>query len=250
MQHHQREIQYPVASSRTGRSHESSTAVAVAEESFVLLPSSSARPLINGKPVAFHINDLKGLSSCNFRNPQRQPVVNEKQYDSDLMLSSTWTSVSFTRSFYRHRLLHSSTLINSNGAAAANRHKNNNKQLIPFVSHSPTETWSTFTYVPDYKSFYRPLLPATRRTFSQPPCPFTPIPSWTKLDPAGTMRRWFRDSCTYDPLAEAYVKNLHQLSATRDRLHRVVLVDNNPLSFLANPSNGILVNSFLHGCCR
>lgn len=53
--------------------------------------------------------------------------------------------------------------------------------------------------------------------------------------------RWYREHCTYDPTTRAYVKDLSRLQAP---LHKTVLVDNNPLSFLKNPDNGILVNSF------
>jgi CTD small phosphatase-like protein 2 len=61
------------------------------------------------------------------------------------------------------------------------------------------------------------------------------------LDPTGTMfaRRWYREHCLYQD--GAYVKDLRPLAKPA---HRTVLVDNNPLSFLANPENGILVNNF------
>ena len=94
------------------------------------------------------------------------------------------------------------------------------------------------------------------------------------LDPHGDRfaQRWYRESCNLDKNMGAYVKNLaslplqkkkptargmtydeyieaqqQQLNAPEDKhshLRRVVLVDNNPLSFLANPTNGILVSSF------
>jgi CTD small phosphatase-like protein 2 len=62
------------------------------------------------------------------------------------------------------------------------------------------------------------------------------------LDPTRTKftRRWYRDSCVRTKDG-AYVKNLGVLQKNEAR---IVLVDNNPLSFLANPSNGILVKSF------
>lgn len=62
------------------------------------------------------------------------------------------------------------------------------------------------------------------------------------LDPLGTKfaKRWYRDSCVQTKEG-AFVKNLGVLQRNEAR---IVLVDNNPLSFLANPSNGILVSSF------
>jgi TFIIF-interacting CTD phosphatase-like protein len=53
--------------------------------------------------------------------------------------------------------------------------------------------------------------------------------------------RWYRQDCVYDVVRNAYVKDLTRLPIP---LHRTVLVDNNPFSFLAQPRNGILVNDF------
>ena len=70
-------------------------------------------------------------------------------------------------------------------------------------------------------------------------------PVLDKLDPHGTIftKAWYRDSCTMNASVGAYVKNLG-LRWNEEQLKRVVLVDNNPLSFLANPTNGLLVSSF------
>ena len=68
------------------------------------------------------------------------------------------------------------------------------------------------------------------------------------LDPRGSMLsgRWYRDSCSYDESYQAYAKDLRTIvgSPSSDALRRVVLVDNNPMSFLTQPSNGILVSNF------
>jgi len=73
------------------------------------------------------------------------------------------------------------------------------------------------------------------------------------LDPNNEMfqGRWYRDHCTYDPSLGVYVKDLEK-ALGRERVSsgrqfnegRVVLIDNNPMSFLANPNNGILVCNF------
>jgi CTD small phosphatase-like protein 2 len=70
-------------------------------------------------------------------------------------------------------------------------------------------------------------------------------PVLNMLDPHGTIftQCWYRDSCTLDSTVGAYVKNLDDAWGG-DQLKRTVLVDNNPMSFLANPENGILVSSF------
>lgn len=75
------------------------------------------------------------------------------------------------------------------------------------------------------------------------------------LDPNQDMfqGRYYRDHCTFDPLLGVYVKDLknafrkkHLQEGSNKILNegRVVLVDNNPMSFLANPCNGVLVSNF------
>lgn len=61
------------------------------------------------------------------------------------------------------------------------------------------------------------------------------------LDPKGTLLagRFFRESC-----AQRKGMFLKDLRVVRQDLSRVILVDNNPVSFLMQPSNGIPVPSF------
>ncbi|GMH99184.1 hypothetical protein TrLO_g9732 [Triparma laevis f. longispina] len=65
------------------------------------------------------------------------------------------------------------------------------------------------------------------------------------LDPDDEIfqQRYYRDSCTLDSELGVYVKDLNNIVSHRD-LTKVVLVDNNPMSFLAQPQNGILVSNF------
>lgn len=89
-------------------------------------------------------------------------------------------------------------------------------------------------------------------------------PVLNRLDPNGDMfrGRFYRDSCVFHPELGVFGKDLNNVLQTRKKMmlndnataidecdlpcdeRRVVLVDNNPLSFLPNPSNGILVSSF------
>jgi len=90
-------------------------------------------------------------------------------------------------------------------------------------------------------------------------------PVLDRLDPQGSQFqcRFYRESCSLDPKMNCYVKNLSTIlngkyqqtsapamnkrvlrKASMFNECRVVLVDNNPLCFLANPNNGILVSSF------
>ena len=72
------------------------------------------------------------------------------------------------------------------------------------------------------------------------------------LDPKKEMlsKRFYRESCTVHEELGVYVKDLENVLGDQEppqrtfNEKRVVLVDNNPLSFLANPSNGILVSNF------
>ena len=70
-------------------------------------------------------------------------------------------------------------------------------------------------------------------------------PILKNLDPHGEIftHCWYRESCNLDQDIVAYIKDMQPMFG-KDRMKRTVLVDNNPLSFLANPENGILVSSF------
>jgi len=92
--------------------------------------------------------------------------------------------------------------------------------------------------------------------------PVYACPVLDKLDPKNDMLqgRFYRESCALDEELGVYVKDLqtvlgnrkiHQQQRQKEILEisqrskeRIVLIDNNPLSFLANPSNGILVSNF------
>lgn len=90
-------------------------------------------------------------------------------------------------------------------------------------------------------------------------------PVLDKLDSKGDMfhERFYREHCKFDPELGIYAKDLCDVQRIRKTSidavsdnesnsenenscdeRRIVLVDNNPLSFLPNPSNGILVSSF------
>lgn len=88
-------------------------------------------------------------------------------------------------------------------------------------------------------------------------------PLLDRLDPDGNMfaGRFYREHCTFEKTLGVYVKDLNNIKLDRSREEinstnnlegmvtrfddkRVVLVDNNPYSFLANPTNGILVSNF------
>lgn len=92
--------------------------------------------------------------------------------------------------------------------------------LLPFLEHV-TSRYETHIFTAAMSVYAKPVLDR--------------LDPWKHL--AG---RWYRESCIFQH--NAYVKDLSILQ--KPNLDRVVLVDNNPLSFLANPENGILVQSF------
>lgn len=66
-----------------------------------------------------------------------------------------------------------------------------------------------------------------------------------ELDPTGKLfcGHLFRSSCVQNPATGEYLKDLKRI-APPVNLKRCVLVDNNPISFLMQPDNGILIESF------
>ncbi|CAM9562056.1 unnamed protein product [Choristocarpus tenellus] len=64
------------------------------------------------------------------------------------------------------------------------------------------------------------------------------------IDPKGELfhQRLYRNSCRQ--VKGAFLKDLTVVGAECGDLSRIVLVDNNPLSFICQPTNGILVASF------
>ena len=71
-------------------------------------------------------------------------------------------------------------------------------------------------------------------------------PVLDRLDPTGSLirGRFYRPSCLYRK--GMYLKDLTRIQGKMNKktLARVVLVDNNPVSFIAQPENGIPVSSF------
>lgn len=123
-------------------------------------------------------------------------------------------------------------------------HVNKRPKLDSFLKRV-TSQYQTYIFTAAMKVYAEPLL--------------------DRLDPDGTMfaGRFYREHCTYEESLGVYVKDLNNIKLTNmnknndgegddnNKLQvslfddkRVVLVDNNPYSFLANPTNGILVSNF------
>lgn len=123
-------------------------------------------------------------------------------------------------------------------------HVNKRPNLDSFLKRV-TSQYQTYIFTAAMKVYAEPLL--------------------DRLDPDGTMfaGRFYREHCTYQESLGVYVKDLSHIKLTNMDQNdndendddnpaqaslfddkRVVLVDNNPYSFLANPTNGILVSNF------
>jgi CTD small phosphatase-like protein 2 len=206
---------------------------------------------VNGEAVAFHVRDLihqqppqkspSAVAAAATATPlvsRNQPVTN-RSYDSDMIVILDMDECLIHSQFlssnaqsYAHQLKqkrihqHLQPVDNFRFALPDGEmvHVNLRPGLQDFLK-AVTDRFETHVFTAAMQVYAKPLL--------------------DHLDPNGAMfaGRWYREHCSFDPRQGAYVKNLTKLPLPVD-LDRVVLVDNNPLSFLANPSNGILVSSF------
>lgn len=221
------------------------------------------RPVVNGKSVAFHINDLKNPNKATAQSSSSSSAVSSSQqsqqlshrrlpqkasqivkpireYESDLIVILDMDEC----------LIHSQFL-QGPGAKYAHQVSRANGSAL---GESTVDTFHIT--LPDgemVRVYERPHLHDFLRQVS---CKYeTHIftaamevyakPVLRMLDPHGDIftHCWYRESCQLDSTVGAYVKNLG-FCWDEEQLKRTVLVDNNPLSFLANPENGILVSNF------
>ena len=211
--------------------------------------AASRRAVVHGKNIAFHVNDLKKPQQ-NFTTTISQPLHSRlrngtaikppREYESDLVVVLDMDEC----------LIHSQFL-QGPGAKYAHQVRRANGTAM---GESAVDTFNI--ELPDgelVKVHERPFLHDFLREVSAryETHIFTAAmevyakPVLKKLDPHGDIFTacWYRESCQLDSSVGAYVKNL-SVCWDGEQLKRTVLVDNNPLSFLANPENGILVSSF------
>jgi CTD small phosphatase-like protein 2 len=253
-QQHQRHLQfasqiavrYLVSRSGTVTQHQIAKAAPAASRTKVHPSLARRRPHVNGEPVAFHVKDLVNLRPNNpySNSASQQHVQNDnknKQYESDIIVVLDMDEclihsqfLSSTSAAYAHQLQQQRQSRHRNGSVETFQvslpegdlvHVHMRPGLPEFLARV-TEKYETHIFTAAMPIYAKPVL--------------------KRLDPHQNLTaHWYRDSCTFHPTTNAYVKQLEVLPplATND-LSRVVLVDNNPLSFLANPDNGILVSSF------
>ena len=207
----------------------------------------------NGKAIAFHISDLYNQAAVAedyeeeyYETTATQSTDVAKEYESDLvvvldmdecLIHSQFLSSPQTAQVYAHQLQQQRRQSAKIGSKVVDHfkitlpegdlvHVNIRPGLREFLENC-TQRFETHIFTAASSVYAKPVL--------------------DNLDPDGTMfaGRWYREHCQYvEKPQRAYLKNLDNLPLAD--LSRVVLVDNNPLSFLTHPENGILVSSFYH----
>jgi len=213
----------------------------------------------NGKSIPLHINDL--LQSNYKRMSVSPPAVSDslfstkahRQYESDLivvldmdecLIHSQFLNSPVAAQVYAHQLFQkrraTSAASTNNSVTAA--------KLDSFHFTLPDGEMVHVNVRPGLRNFLQKVCHKYETHIFTAAVPLYADPLLNILDPTQTLfaGRWYRDSCTYDADRQAHIKNLNNLPLrpTHQQQQRVVLVDNNPLSFLTHPNNGILVDSF------
>lgn len=248
--------------------------------------NANRRPVINGKPIAFHVNELpqQQTTATEDSQPLQQPFLNASSspsyYSNDLQepyQQQQYHQHQQDRFYYEpireyetdlvvvldldECLIHSQFL---QGPGAKYAHQVQRAGGVNYDS-AASDVVDTFqVYLPEagdgeeIRVYERPHLHEFLARVSEKyeTHIFTAAqdvyakPILKVLDPHGKIfsHCWYRESCDLDQDIVAYVKDLKPMfgrrAGGRSSLKRTVLVDNNPLSFLANPENGILVSSF------
>lgn len=196
------------------------------------------RPVVNGKTVAFHINELKEIPKKQKAEPQKVSIKPIRNYQSDLVVVLDMDECLIHSQFlqgpgakYAHQVQRSGSLgqamvdtFNIRLPDGEQVRVHERPHLHEFLARV-SEKYETHIFTAAMEVYAKPVL--------------------KMLDPHGKIftHCWYRESCERDDNVGAYVKNLAHAWGG-DQLKRTVLVDNNPLSFLANPENGILVSNF------
>jgi Dullard-like phosphatase family protein len=219
------------------------------------------RHQVNGKAIPLHISDLYSQAALAvddeeyddyYYEEQNSPTTTTtaKQYESDLvvvldmdecLIHSQFLSSPQTAQVYAHQLQQQRRQSGANGGAGVVDH---------FKITLPDGDLVHVNLRPGLREFLQDCTARFETHIFTAASAIYAKPVLDHLDPDGTRLagRWYREHCQYmEHPQRAYIKkldNLPFLQANPDRLARTVLVDNNPLSFLTHPENGILVSSF------
>ena len=213
------------------------------------------RPLINGQVVPFHISELhQQAPQPKFLNSQAARCAGSlsqefqrQSYESDLVvvldLDECLLHSKFTEGYeatlaYQVQPpegeestqptvpLHTFKVQLPVPSKDVFAHVNLRPGALDFLRHV-TSTYETHIFTAAMPVYANPVLDHLSSSISSSNDVFA--------------ARWFREDCTWDDGHQVFVKDLSKLPLP---LHKTVLVDNNPFSFLPQPDNGIWVNSF------
>jgi Dullard-like phosphatase family protein len=214
--------------------------------------TNNRRPVVNGKSVAFHINDIKSTIAqssstssaqqlAQHRLPHKANLITPiREYESDLIVVLDMDECLIHSQFLRGPgAKYAHQVRRANGAAMGTSSVDTFNVTLPdgelvLVHERP----HLHDFLREVSTKYEThIFTAAMEVYAKPVL--------RMLDPHGDIFTycWYRETCQLDSNVGAYVKNLG-VCWDENRLKRTVLVDNNPLSFLANPENGILVSSF------
>lgn len=236
-----------------------------------LYSGAARRPTVRGEAVAFHVKDLVGNAKKSRPLVQKvhhaaAAVVEDEapSFDSDLivvldmdecLIHSQFLTNNPAAKFYAHQVARNSS----------DKDKDAPSRVDSFQFHLPDGDLVQVNKRPHLEDFLQAVCSQYETHIYTAAMKVYAEPILDRLDPNGDRfaQRWYRESCDLDKNMGAYVKNLGRLPLNKEpknltyenylqrtqtppdnHLRRVVLVDNNPLSFLANPTNGILVSSF------
>lgn len=200
-----------------------------------------------GQPIPLHVSDLQGnqqLSSHTCAKSSLLPSSSVKSsFESDLVVVLDMDECLIHSSFadsatssYAHQLLqkqqHNSSF-----------NKTHNQAKVDTMKITLPDSLVTVHLRPGVLDFLDFCTSHFETHIFTAALPVYANPVLDRLDPDSKLSgRWFRDSCRFH--AGVYSKRLENLPLEKGDLSRVILVDNNPFSFIDNPDNGILVKSF------
>mmetsp|Transcript_9180 Transcript_9180/g.19765 ORF Transcript_9180/g.19765 Transcript_9180/m.19765 type:complete len:345 (+) Transcript_9180:347-1381(+) len=211
------------------------------------------RPHANGEAIAFHVRDLLRQEPAATAPPPMTATATEskpkKEYDSDLvvildmdecMIHSLFLSNPMAAQVMAHQVQtrrRYESDSNNGGSASVVDH---------FRIQLPAGDHVHVNIRPGLPEFLQDITSRYETHIFTAAMPIYADPILDNFDPDGTKfaARWYRQHCSWDERRNAYVKDLSTLPLPN--MKRTVLVDNNPLSFLSHPSNGILVSSFFN----
>jgi Dullard-like phosphatase family protein len=237
------------------------------------------RPIANGVPVAFHMKDLVNngdstdssslfspdsstgtTRSSSSRSTSRSSSSegNKRSYESDLivvldmdecLIHSKFLSSPAAAQVYAHQVRRQHNDEQRKNLASGGDSSLAAAKMVDSFNVTLPDGDLVHVYVrPGLTDFLQKVTDKFEVHIFTAAMEVYAKPVLDKLDPTGTKfaGRWYRETCQSCPEHGAYIKNLSNLppSVHMNDMNRIVLVDNNPLSFLAQPNNGILVSNF------